>query len=155
MTAAAEVWERRALGQNPMTAARIVPRDKPVGRIASVVSLQPWFMFATVERRRKIAEEIRDARRTAANRRARVKAHPDLAERLVRSLGYARFDQWSGYVPTYGDVERPNDSPIRIELIAILREVAQRDAAEMADPKGVGTDDAPGGRHLSVVKAGG
>ncbi|MGC1211270.1 MAG: hypothetical protein WA890_08430 [Micromonospora sp.] len=67
-----------------------------------------------------------------------MRAHPDLADRLCRSLGYARFDQWSGFVPPARVPGRGfddwwlNTSPVRAELIAILHEVVEREKAGAA-----------------------
>lgn len=103
---------------------------RPPGRIASVISQQPWFMGATPERRRAVAREVQGAHQRSQNNKARVKAHPDLAERLRRSLGYSRFEQWSGFVPPGHDPDgRPNNSPVRAELVVILREAIRRDSA--------------------------
>lgn len=94
----------------------------------TTIAQQPWFRAGTPAQRRAVAQAARNARERVVNRLARVKAHPDLADRLCQSLGYARLDQWSGYVPPARDADqRPNDSPVRAELVAILRAVAERE----------------------------
>lgn len=109
-------WQRSG-GRPDVTAAR---PGRPVGHIASVISQQPWWRRGTPEQRRKVVAAIQEARRRAHDRKARVRAHPDIAERLRSSLGYVRFDQWGGYVPT-------EHGPVRAELIAILHQVAERE----------------------------
>lgn len=112
---------------------------RPQGALVQGIASSAWFKNGTVEQRRSLAQATQEAHQKAANRKARVKAHPDLAERLCASLGYVRFDQWNGYVPPKwmadrrpggweSDTFEVNDSPIRAELIAILNEVAQREA---------------------------
>lgn len=68
----------------------------------------------------------------AKERRRRVLAHPDLAKRLCEPpYNLAAPEMWTGFVPpaevpvaTYW---RPNNSPIRRQLIDILNAVAERD----------------------------
>ncbi len=88
-----------------------------------------------------------DARRAAAERRRRVLAYPDLAERLTkRPLGFARPELWTGYVPPatgfWGPVRDPrpgsgeprhkvpNDSPAFFALCELGRAVAERERGE-------------------------
>lgn len=112
-------------------------RNRPPGRAATVIGQQPWWKCGTPEQRRALVEAIQAARQRAHDRKARVRAHPDLADRLCRTLGYQRFDQWSGYVPPGwawgpgGDTDA-NASPVRAELIAVLRLVAEREKAGAA-----------------------
>lgn len=100
-----------------------------LARITTVMAQQPWFMRGTPEQRRLVVAALQAARQRAHGRKARVQAHPDLAARLCRSLGYARFDQWNGYVPAAGDQLAPAGSPVRAELIAILHLVVEREKA--------------------------
>lgn len=75
---------------------------------------------------------VAGARETAAVRCARVLAHPDLAERLTAPpLGYARPNQWTGYVPprTWGRHNQLNPSPQRRALVEIAAEALRRDAS--------------------------
>ncbi|MCG5462174.1 hypothetical protein MED01_007052 [Micromonospora sp. MED01] len=97
--------------------------------MASVLASQPWFRAGTLEQRRMLVQGVQEAARRAHERRARVKAHPDLAARLCRSLGYTRFNQWNGFVPPARDASgQLNPYPVRAELLAILRAVAEREA---------------------------
>lgn len=119
----------------PTNSHATAPRGRrPQGALAQGIASSAWFKNGTPEQRRMLAQAVMGAKTKAANRKESVKAHPDLADRLCASLGYLRFDQWNGYVPPkwmpgarYEDVIL-NDSPIRAELIAILNEVAQREA---------------------------
>lgn len=105
--------------------------SRPVGRLASVIAEQPWFRSGAPGQRRAVAQAAQEAASRARDRKARVKAHPDLAARLCRALGYTRFEQWSGFVPPARDAGgRLNTSPVRVELLAILRAVADREAAD-------------------------
>ncbi|MFC9973595.1 hypothetical protein ACFVH6_22140 [Spirillospora sp. NPDC127200] len=66
-------------------------------------------------------------RRTA---RDAVLAYPDLAARLCEDpIGYARPDQWNGYVPPEIADQRHNNSPRREALAEIVAEAHARDAA--------------------------
>lgn len=104
---------------------------RPVGLVASVLAAQPWFRAGTLEQRRTLVQAVQDAARRAHDRKARVKAHPDLADRLCRSLGYTRFNQWNGFVPPARDSGgHPNNYPVRAELLAVLRAVAEREAEQ-------------------------
>ncbi len=93
------------------------------------------------------ATEVRrirtDARRAADERRRRVLAHPDLAQRLTaRPLGFQRPEQWNGYVPPasgfWGRLSRPSDVPVEVPnnspayfaLCELGRAVAERERAE-------------------------
>jgi hypothetical protein len=61
-------------------------------------------------------------------RRERVLKHPDLAELLTRpEVGYARPDQWTGYVPPEMWNDSRNDSPRRAALVAIATEAMNRE----------------------------
>jgi len=99
-------------------------------RMGTVIGAQPWFAKGTLEQRQCLRDVVTAAARQCRERRERIKAHPDLADRLCRSLGLSRLDQWSGYIPAARDSDGvPNRSPIRAELIAILREVVNRETA--------------------------
>lgn len=73
----------------------------------------------------------------AQKRRARVLAHSDLAARLTQDpIGYARPEQWNGYVPprTWGGTvhrEYPNDSPRRAALVELAAEALRREPQEV------------------------
>lgn len=87
---------------------------------------------------RAVWEPMRAQARAAAQaRRARVLAHPDLADRLTEQpLSYTRPDQWNGYVPpdtdaipTGGGYVR-NDSPRRAVLVDICAEALRREQGD-------------------------
>lgn len=126
----APAWERT--GGGIITLAR---RKQPLPGLASVVAGQPWFLNASPERRRQMLQVVQKAAERAATRKARVAAHPDLAKRLCRVLPLKRFEQWGGYVPAQqseaasGRGTAFDTSVVRRELVAILREVAERDEA--------------------------
>lgn len=91
---------------------------------------------AQPEVRRMFSTRARDlaatARQKAADRGQLVARFPDLAARLTQPpLGYARPDQWNGFVPpkwvtTAGDDWVLNDSPQRTALVEICAEAAAR-----------------------------
>ncbi len=59
--------------------------------------------------------------------RAMVLAHPDLAAKLCQPpLSYQRPEQWNGFVPPEYFNGRPNDSPRRAALVAIIAEAQSR-----------------------------
>jgi len=94
----------------------------------TIIAQQTWFKNGTPDQRRALAVAASEASQRAHNRFVRVRAYPDLAERLRVSMGYVRFDQWNGFVPPARDPDgRPNNSPVRLELVAILRAVADRE----------------------------
>lgn len=73
--------------------------------------------------RARYLQAVRDAEgKKAAERRARVLSHPDLAERLCKVLGLADARHWRGHVPA----GRPAGDR-GAELIAICREALERD----------------------------
>lgn len=90
----------------------------------TIAAGMPWMRTASVERRRQVLEATRQAHQEAEQRRARVLAHPDLAERLRVALSLSSAAHWNGYVP-------PADcsGPVRRELIAILHAVIEREQA--------------------------
>lgn len=107
------------------------PQDRPPSRLTSVFLALPFLPRGTPDQRRKYGMAFRNAHQRAADRKARVAAHPDLAERLRRALRYRTFDQWTGFVPPTRDAEgNLNPSPVRAELIAILREIARREGSQ-------------------------
>ncbi|MGI5162747.1 hypothetical protein ACQEU3_47075 [Spirillospora sp. CA-253888] len=79
--------------------------------------------------------EYRRARQTiqpGTRRSARdaVLTYPDLAARLCEDpIGYARPDQWNGFVPPEIADQRHNNSPRRAALVEIVAEAHARDAA--------------------------
>jgi hypothetical protein len=101
--------------------------------MATVITQLPLWGYAIPEQRREFAAAVRVAWSTAERRRRRVLAHPDIAVRLLR-VGYTDPAHWTGYVPPstwsghYGPVH--NDSPVRRELVDILRAVAAREATD-------------------------
>ncbi len=97
------------------------------------------------------AAEVRrirtEARRAADERRRRVLAHSDLAQRLTQQpLNFSSPEKWNGYVPPatgfWGPVsdprpgsgepryEVPNDSPCYYALCELGRAVAERERGE-------------------------
>lgn len=88
----------------------------------------------------KLREAVRivELERTrCADRRRRVLARPDIAARLVTELGYSRPDVWNGWIPPLslpddspsGDgFDKVNHSPRRKALMAIMADVAEREA---------------------------
>lgn len=78
---------------------------------------------------RAVWEPMRAQARAAAEaRRSRVLAHPDLAEALTeRPIGYARPEQWNGYVPPALWREELNTSPHRAGLVEICAEALRRE----------------------------
>lgn len=76
-----------------------------------------------------IIESLRYQREEIAARRAAVLAHPDLAARLTREpIGYARADQWNGYIPPETYNGSHNRSPRRTALLELVTEARARDA---------------------------
>lgn len=109
-------------------------RAGQLSRIPTVIASQPWFASGTPAQRRALAQAIQNAAQQARHRQERVRAHPDLVERLCRAFRYTRPDQWTGYVPPALDCDgRRNTSPARAELLAILRAVADRERETAAD----------------------
>lgn len=106
--------------------------SKP-GRVGGIFGQLPFVSKATTDQRRLWYATVTQARMQAELRRSRVLAHPDLAQRLARSLGYTDPKHWNGYIPprtVAPNVDHTvgiNDSPIRRELLDILREVDERD----------------------------
>lgn len=91
---------------------------------------------------RAIWESLRaGAHAEAQARRARVLAHPDLAEALTEQpIGYARPEQWSGYVPPRTDAVRSQDgaaplntSARRRALVELAAEALRRESEEVAN----------------------
>jgi hypothetical protein len=82
----------------------------------------------------QVEEESTEERTKCQDRRARVLAHPDLAALLCEppfSLANPMF--WSGYIPPQYHMQKPNNSPIRKQLIMICQLVAKREE-EQANP---------------------
>jgi hypothetical protein len=99
-------------------------------RISSVWMSLPFWRTGTVEQRRMVADAIAGAKREATACRDAVMRHPDIAQRLVTRIGYKRVDQWHGYVPPVRDCNGAiNTSPVRRELVSMLHDVAEREAA--------------------------
>lgn len=62
--------------------------------------------------------------------REAVLAHPDLAQRLTEPpLGYARPQQWNGFVPPETFNGTRNDSPRRAALVELVEQARAREAA--------------------------
>ncbi len=87
-----------------------------------------------------IAQIRAEARAAAAERRRRVLAHPDLAQRLTeRPLGFPRPEMWNGYIPPAtgfwervsrpGEIpaEVPNNSPVYLALREVGYALAERE----------------------------
>ncbi len=96
---------------------------------------------------RLTTEDIRriraEARARTAERRRRLLAHPDIAQRLTeRPLCFPRPGMWNGYVPPasgfWGRVSRPgelpvevpNNSPAYFAFCELGRAVAERERTE-------------------------
>lgn len=86
-------------------------------------------------------DPIAEAQEKCAERRRRVLAHPDIALRLtMRPLSFTTPEHWNGYigsseVPTISGY-KPNMSPRRKALIAILRAVEKRENELAEDGEG-------------------
>lgn len=83
----------------------------------------------------------RDAAKQTAEQRKLILAYPDIAARLCNPpLGYARPDQWTGYIPPAYDRENAigvtplNDSPRRAALMELLEAAAEREDAQRRPP---------------------
>lgn len=72
-----------------------------------------------------IQQGMRDAAAENARRKALVRRHPDLQDRLEKLPGQR---QWSGYIAPDTWNGKPNDSPIRVQLLAIVAEAEAREA---------------------------
>lgn len=71
-----------------------------------------------------------EARARNEDRRTRVLAHPDIADDLTRRpLACSTPQQWGGFVPPAMFNGEPNDSPVREQIMTILRrvELAERE----------------------------
>lgn len=73
------------------------------------------------------------AARDSAEQRRMILEFPDLAAKLCQPpLGYKQPEQWTGYIPPRWDatsednVVKPNDSPRRAALLALLEQAAER-----------------------------
>lgn len=95
------------------------PRMIAAADLASLASRSP-----------KAAEAIANigqAADVAAERRAMVLRHEDIAKRLVTELGYQRPGQWNGYIPPSHFDGSWNDSPRRQILLEIEADAWQAD----------------------------
>lgn len=77
------------------------------------------------------------AREQRIEQRKLVMRYPDIAARLCSApLKYAKPEQWTGYIPPAYDGEREdgttpvNTSPVRVQLMALLEEAAERSDGE-------------------------
>lgn len=96
--------------------------------------------YSDVER-----EHNRDQVEKALTRRDRVLAHPDLAAYLTRPpLSLPDPLLWSGYIPPAIWREKHNDSPVRAQLVAIVKMVAERE--QMIANRGITEGPDTGGR---------
>jgi hypothetical protein len=82
--------------------------------------------------RLRASEEFSRAESDRKVRRARVLAHPDIAQRLAQPpLSYPTPEDWNGYVPPAMTPTlngyRPNPYPQRKALIDILQAVVDRE----------------------------
>lgn len=76
----------------------------------------------------QVTEETAEFKSRIQARRDRVLAHPDIAAKLCQPPLSATAPQfWSGYVPPAYHMGKPNDSPVRKQLLAICNEVAERE----------------------------
>lgn len=69
---------------------------------------------------------------TNEERRRLVLKHPDLAARLCeKPLGYARPEQWTGYIaPEVFETGARNDSPFRAQAVGIYEEALRREGRQ-------------------------
>lgn len=91
--------------------------------------------YADLVRRRatQAATPTLSAHERNQERRARVLAYPDLAERLTAVLGLSAAHWWNGHVPPATDSDgNPNGSPVRAALVEISAEALRRQKAEGA-----------------------
>lgn len=115
-------------GSRPDNTTEVTIARRPKAVASLWLQLEAW-RRATRAQRQAILDATSEARRTTAQRRARVLAHPDLAARLVSRLGFERPDQWNGYVPPrLGQNDELNTSPRRTVLIEIAAEALEREA---------------------------
>lgn len=71
----------------------------------------------------QLRSELAERRAQIASDRAAVLANPDLAARLTQPpLGYARAEQWNGFIPPDTWNGARNDSPRRTALLEIIEE---------------------------------
>lgn len=91
---------------------------------------------------RPCVEAARAAARQTSEQHKLIMRYPDIRARLCDPpLGYAKPEQWHGYIPPAYDAERIdgvtrlNDSPRRTALLALLEEAAERADAEHANDK--------------------
>lgn len=80
-------------------------------------------------------DPVEQEQQKCRDRRRRVLAHPDIAIRLTHPpMRYPSPEMWTGFIPpaliSSGAGDKPNKSPIRKQLIAIVQAVADREAAE-------------------------
>ncbi len=77
--------------------------------------------------------KVSEAHTEAQQRRARVLAHPDLAERLCSSpLDYRAPEQWTGFVPPRLWGDQLNTSPQRRALVNLAAEALRRKGTTVA-----------------------
>lgn len=72
-----------------------------------------------------IKQATRDAHAECARRKALVRRYPDLLARLEQIPGQR---QWNGFIAPDEWRQRANNSPIRVQLIAIVEEAERRAA---------------------------
>jgi hypothetical protein len=78
--------------------------------------------------RKQVEEETAEERGKAESRRARVLAHPDIAVLLCRPpLNMTHPQMWSGYIPPRYHMGKPNPTPVRTQILAILNKVVERE----------------------------
>lgn len=104
-------------------------RGGPPVRMNSIWPEMPFMRGPEgAQRLREWLPQLRQIRAQAANRRARVLAHPWAAKRLCDILGLSSAEHWNGYVPPTTDQEgQANTSETRRALVELLREVDQFD----------------------------
>ncbi len=89
---------------------------------------------------REVEPDGASPREKAWQRAERVLAHPDIAAQLTRPpLSLPDPRMWSGYIPPSEWRGQLNDSPVRRQLIAICKQVAERE--EQANKQGLGQDE--------------
>lgn len=80
---------------------------------------------------RMIKHYTQQGQRAAAQRRALVLRHPDLADKLTKApINHSTPDKWNGYIPPATDgAGAPNKAPCRPALLALVAEAERREQA--------------------------
>lgn len=77
---------------------------------------------------RQVDEESADEHEKCQARRTRVLAHPDIAARLcLPPFELTKPEYWNGYIPPQYHMGKPNNSPVRKQLLDICWAVQKRE----------------------------